>query len=110
MARSVVTVGLLLGCAGARPSEAPVETPASALPIWDDVPSPHPPGATNPPAPQLLVTADGRCFKRWVSPMLPADARRDQLVPACPGTDPLLEDCGTEIACPERATALREGG
>lgn len=103
MARSVVTVGLLLGCAGAKPTDPP----APSLPSWDDVPSGHPPGATNPPSPQLLVTPDGRCFKRWVSPMLPAAARRDQLVPACPGADPLLADCGTEIGCPERAADLR---
>ena len=99
MARSVVAVGLMLGCAGARPTE-PSAPPAVSLPSWDDVPSTHPPGATNPPAPQLLVTPEGRCWKRWVSPMLPAEARRVQLVPGCPGADPMFEDCGTEIACP----------
>jgi hypothetical protein len=77
--------------------------PASALPAWDDVASGHPAGATNPPIPELIVTPDGRCFKAWVSPMMPRDERGDRVDAVCAG-----EDCGTEIVCLDRAAALLE--
>jgi hypothetical protein len=42
-----------------------------SLPNWDDVPSKHPEGATNPPAPVLNVTRDGsRCFKTFEGGMV----------------------------------------
>jgi hypothetical protein len=70
---------LLLGCAAREaappeaPSEPPQEAPADAaapdLPTWDEVPSPHPPGATDRLRPALLVGPDGRCYKTWDAPM-----------------------------------------
>lgn len=43
--------------------EPPSDSPD--LPDWDDVPSGHPAGATNPPSPVLQLHPDGRCFKSW---------------------------------------------
>lgn len=80
---------------------APQPTPA-ALPTWDAVESGHPPGATNPPAPVLVMTpatggsAPYRCFKAWVSPMNPStrNLMADRV------EDPLVTQ-GTEVQCPE---------
>lgn len=84
--------------------EAPEPEPAPGLPAWEAVPSQHPPGATNPPIPVLLVSPEGRCFKQWVGPMVPFPARRDRVEPC---TEP--GDCGTEVVCPaERAAPLLE--
>lgn len=79
--------------------------PSGALLAWEDVPSPHPAGATNPPRPVLVVTPERRCFKRWVSPFLPPEQARER-VEAC---DPAQVDCGTEITCPPRAEDLLAG-
>jgi hypothetical protein len=117
--RPVLVLGLTLSaCAhSADPAPAPVPAPApapvepapaepapapvAALPAWDDVPSPVPPGATNPPRPVLVVTPDGaHCYKQWVSPMMRNPAMGQDRVEAC------TEDCGTEIACDDRAKAL----
>lgn len=81
------------------PQEDPAPAPGGDLPTWDDVPSNHPPGATNPPRPALTVTPDGRCYKRWVSPMVAARAGGDKVADC-------REDCGTEIQCPERAAEM----
>src|SRR5262245_7349308 len=84
-----------------KPEPVPeVPAPAKALPTSEAVPSSHPPGATNPPMPVLIVNLEGRCFKKWVSPMLPDDQHKDR-----------VEDCkeacgGTEIACPPKAAEL----
>ena len=55
----------------------PPQTPTSLLPAWEDVPSGHPEGATNPPVPVLAISADGtECFKEWYDPrMVPEIAR-----------------------------------
>lgn len=76
--------------------------PPPRLPRWDEVPSGHPAGATNPPSPVLLATPDGRCFKQWVSPMIRGDFHRDR-VTECPNPDPIVGDCGTPIECPPDA-------
>jgi hypothetical protein len=74
--------------------------PSSGMPTWDEVPSPHPEGATNPPSPVLIVTPERRCYKRWVSPFLPAEKHQDR-VEACG------DSCGgTEIQCPPEADEL----
>jgi hypothetical protein len=76
-----------------------IEMPADALPSWDDVASTHPPGATNPPAPILAITADGKqCFKEWRDPrVVPSEARTTggRILAAGEQSD------GTAIACPE---------
>ena len=79
--------------------------PPEALPSWDDVPSPHPAGATNPPAPILAATADGEaCFKEW------RDIRGMALEGISPNGRILAEgetSPGTPIACPaDRLQAL----
>jgi hypothetical protein len=55
----------------------PPPSPREAIPVrrglpqWEDVKSPHPPGATNPPYPVLLVGLNGRCYKTWEGGMIP---------------------------------------
>lgn len=75
------------------------------LPQWDEVPSGHPPGATNPPLPVLEVTQDGtRCFKAWQSPMM-----RNPDLWAIGGRVLASADAaqGTEVACEvDKAAAL----
>lgn len=84
------------------PAPEPEPTEAAALPTWDEVLSGHPPGATNPPRPVLVVSPEGRCFKQWVSPMVPPIRHRDRIEP-CEAPD----SCGTEVVCPaERAAPL----
>lgn len=113
MTRSpVVVLGLVFqACTGsethALPGNPPMPTPVPApppipatLPAWEEVPSPHPQGATNPPGPVLIVSEEGRCFKRWVSPFMGAEAFQDR-----------VEDCkdacgGTEVQCPPKAAEL----
>ncbi len=101
----VVPLGLAIGACSGRAADTNAGDGA-ALPGWDDVPSPHPPGATNPPSPVLLVTAEGACFKQWVSPMLPRELHEDRVVDACPSADPAVGDCGTAITCPPKAAEL----
>jgi hypothetical protein len=88
-----------------EPEPDPAPAPATAsLPTWDEVASKHPPGATNPPRPVLLVSPEGRCFKQWVSPMVRPPAHQDRI-------EPCDEEgaCGTEVVCPaERAAPLLE--
>jgi len=87
-----------------NPPPPPPDPVVADLPSWDEVKSRHPPGATNPPRPVLIVTPEGRCYKSWVSPMAPPTpgVPRGDRVQACDG------DCGTEVVCPERAEALLE--
>lgn len=97
--------------ADAEPVVAPApvvapEAQADGLPAWDDVPSGHPPGATDPPFPVLVISPDGVCHKRWQSPFL----RRsgvvfDPHVEDCVGTD---LGCGTAVHCPPAAAPLLE--
>ena len=108
----VVVLGLsLAACSGGKPPIAtnppepvettnppepePIATNPPAMPTWDDVPSPHPAGATNPPRPVLLVSKQGECFKKWVSPMAPRNLHVDRI------EDCADKDCGTSIQCPE---------
>ncbi len=77
------------------------------LPTWDDVPSGHPEGATNPPIPVLVVTPDGECYKRWQSPFMGRQGVSfDPHVEDCKGTD---IGCGTRIQCTAEAEALKAG-
>jgi hypothetical protein len=47
------------------------ELASNELPGWKDIPSGHPEGATNPPAPVLNIMKDGpRCFKTWEGGMM----------------------------------------
>lgn len=84
------------------PLPVPLRNPPPPLPTWDDVVSGHPAGATNPPSPVLLLTADTRCYKQWVSPFLPAEYHRSR-VTDCPNADEVVGSCGTEIECPPDA-------
>ena len=126
----VVPIGLTLaGCGGTRqdtpvrdaveeitsnppvpvqvpdPAPAPAPVPDPSLPAWDDVPSGHPEGATNPPSPVLLVTPSGECHKAWVSPFMPPALRQDRVL-ECPNPDEAVGDCGPRVQCPERAAEL----
>lgn len=68
-------------------------------PEFEDVKSPHPEGATNPPSPVLIVTPAGDCFKRWEGGMLPSDGDRVEAATADAMT--------TAVNCPvDRAKAL----
>lgn len=69
----------------------------SGLPTWDDVKSPHPEGATNPPSPVLLVTPDGRCFKSWEGGMIPPGPDRVEAV-TTPATGTTQINCPTDRA------------
>lgn len=86
----------------AAPDPPPPTNPPPALPTWEEATSRHPPGATNPPRPELIVTPDGDCYKKWVSGMLapqPGQPHGDR-VEACE------ENCGTAIQCPPKAAEL----
>jgi hypothetical protein len=119
-AKAVMVVGLTLAGCGSKdtertanppppePAEQPEEpvlppmNPPTPLPTWDDVRSGHPPGATNPPRPELIVTPDGDCYKRWRPGMLapqPGEPHGDR-VEACEA------DCGVAIVCPDKAETL----
>jgi hypothetical protein len=71
-------------------------------PTWEDVKSGHPAGATNPPIPELIVTPDGHCFKKWTSPMVFRPGKNGNQVLEC-GPE---ADCGTPIQCPDKAAAI----
>jgi hypothetical protein len=74
--------------------------PPAGPPTWDGLPSTH--QGTNPPSPVLVITSDGRCFKKWEGGMTKAGPNRVEA--ACAGST-----CGTFIQCPEGARALLEG-
>ena len=75
---------------------------AAVLPTWDEVVSGHPQGATNPPTPELIVTPDGDCYKRWVGRQRLPDQVFGDRVQECPEPS----DCGTQIQCPDEAGPL----
>lgn len=81
-----------------RTSNPPPPPLPDAPPAWDDVPSPHPPGATNPPMPVLAVNSDGTsCYKEWYDPRaVPREALQNGGRIIADGE----EVRGTEIACP----------
>jgi len=87
------------------PPEPPPGPGAAPLPTWDEVPSTHPKGATNPPRPVLVVLEDGsRCWKEWVSPMLPPGPLEPALGGKIVAQAP---DHLVEIQCPvERVQAI----
>lgn len=66
----------------------------AGLPKWDDVPSGHPEGATNPPSPYLIVSPNGDCYKKWEGGMIPGGPDRVE-------TDCSDGKCGTQIQCPD---------
>lgn len=79
----------------------PPQDPPKRLPVWDEVESGHPEGATNPPRPVLVVLEDqSRCWKEWQGGMV----RPDEEVMKIGGkiiADP-AQTTGTEIECPIR--------
>lgn len=101
MKKAVLIVGLTLSGCGAGPAATPPEEPthnppAPTLPRWEDVPSGHPEGATNPPSPSLIMDAQGRCYKLWEGGMMRTDG--DRVITTCDAGQ-----CGTEISCPPDA-------
>jgi hypothetical protein len=107
---TVATGALLLGACKSDepitrnpPMPEPVPMPDPSLPTWDQVASGHPPGATNPPIPHLVVKPDGTCYKLWTSPMMRPEPGKigDYVDPNCAG-----DDCGTPIQCPDRAAEV----
>ena len=88
---------------GNPPAPDPEPTPVSTLPTWDQVPSGHPEGATNPPIPHLVVKPDGSCFKLWTSPMMRHEPGKigNYVDPDCAG-----DECGVAIQCPDGAAEL----
>lgn len=83
---------------------------AQALPTWDDVPSHHPPNATDRPLPVLVVTADGtHCFKQWLDPRyaMRMGIREGVRVVASPNDVP-DHPPATPIQCPDRAAQVLE--
>ncbi|MFT7521431.1 MAG: hypothetical protein ACI9MC_003582 [Kiritimatiellia bacterium] len=72
---------------------------AHGYPKWDDVSSPHPKGATNPPSPVLIVTPLGDCYKSWEGGMIPAGPDRVEEVAKEGGGK-------TRIDCPPNAVAV----
>jgi hypothetical protein len=87
------------------PLNPPIPRPLEAkLPSWDDVLSGHPPNATNPPSPVLVVDPGGACFKKWAGGMIQAPPDH---VEACAGAADVADRCGVAIECPQpRAQAL----
>lgn len=76
------------------PPEPPPE-PVSTLPLWEDVASSHPEGATNPPMPVLEVK-DGACYKAWYDPRaMPVEARGKGARKLPEGEEPK----GTQVQC-----------
>lgn len=88
------------------PPPPPPPAPGAPLPRWDEVASTHPAGATNPPAPVLVVQRDGaRCWKAWRGGMLRPSAEEQALGGRVVEVGALVD--GTEIQCPaERAQAV----
>jgi len=85
------------------PSNPPMPVPDTVpekLPTWDEVKSGHPEGATNPPGPELIVTPEGDCYKKWVGGMIMPQGPHGDRVEACE------ENCGTKIQCPPKAKEL----
>jgi hypothetical protein len=124
-AGAALTVGLA-GCSGPKeepeappignppaPDPQPVvptANPPAPLPTWDEVPSGHPEGATNPPYPVLVVTPDkAHCYKQWASPMQPKGAMTTDRVDACAPAADGSQPCGTEIQCPPEADEVLAG-
>ena len=76
--------------------------PPPTLPRWDDVPSGHPEGATNPPRPILVVAADtGACFKVWHGGMIPPPADVRAAKGRVVATAAEAGERATQVQCPE---------
>jgi hypothetical protein len=84
----------------------PPPPPTTGLPRWDEVKSTHPEGATNPPAPVLIVQLDGaRCWKGWRGGMIGPSPEERALGGRVVEVGAVVSD--TEIQCPaERAAAV----
>jgi len=82
----------------AIPTANPPPPVEPELPVWDEVASGHPEGATNPPRPVLVVLEDrSRCWKEWLGGMVPPPKEvRD--IGGRVITDP-SQTTGTEIRC-----------
>ncbi|MCK6520330.1 hypothetical protein L6R49_02710 [Myxococcota bacterium] len=74
-------------------------------PTWNEVRSSHPEGATNPPSPLLIVTADGAtCYKAWRPARQPPDPVESQYGGwVIPAPDP---NAGVEVVCPPDAARV----
>lgn len=85
------------------PPVMPTANPPAPLPTWDQVPSHHPPGATNPPFPVLVVARDtGACYKEWMGGMVPPPAKQRAAGGLVLETSAeLAERSSTQIQCPE---------
>lgn len=85
--------------ADGQPASAAGPQP-SDLPVWEDVASDHPSGATNPPRPVLVALADGsRCWKQWVGGMMRPDPQVLKLGGRVVTTAAEVDNA-TEIQCP----------
>lgn len=89
------------------PAQPPTNPPAppnplpSTLPTWDSVASGHPEGATNPPYPILVVTADTHaCYKVWRGGMIPPPADVRIAHGRVVATAAEIAERGTEVQCP----------
>lgn len=83
----------------ANPPPPPDPQP-SDLPVWEDVASDHPSGATNPPRPVLVALADGsRCWKQWLGGMMRPDPQVLKLGGRVVTTAAEVDNA-TEIQCP----------
>jgi hypothetical protein len=120
MKRAVLILGLGMGACGGPSAQPPVpppvppttpdemshnpppvemsHNPPMPLPTWDQVPSGHPEGATNPPSPILIMTDDGACYKKWVG--MASAGEKDHRVTTC-----APDECGQMIQCPPDAAA-----
>jgi len=93
----------------AEPTAVVATNPPAPLPKWDEVPSGHPEGATNPPSPVLQLHPDGRCFKSWEGGMSgPPRGVSAQKVGGKTFQVRILDDSdsdvrGKQIVCPDGA-------
>lgn len=86
-----------------QPGQPEQDPPTSALPTWASVESDHPPGATSPPMPVLVVNEAGdACYKAWYDPRrVPPEARAKGGVVLDEGEEP----SGTQVQCPPEQVA-----
>lgn len=97
------------GHSGRKPADHPMPTAnppppprqEERLPVWGEVESGHPDGATNPPRPVLVVLEDrSRCWKEWHGGMQPPTEEIMQIGGRII-SDP-TDANGTEIQCDMR--------
>jgi hypothetical protein len=84
------------------PPPEPTQNPPAPLPTWDEVLSGHPPGATNPPYPILVVSQTPQaCFKVWHGGMIPPPADVREAHGRVVATPAEAGDRATQVQCPE---------